>query len=194
MKYLSHKFEIIIPPRDIKYDPGCILRLANGDREAYEWVYKNYCKKVYDYALVITKNEAVSEDVVQSVFLHLWMKREKLKIVSDFNGYFYMLYRNYILDTLKKEQLEKNVREQYYNVKKTSSNITQETVNYKETETLIGAALQQLTSQQQLVFKLSRQQGFKREEIAEKLALSENTVKVHLHKALARMREVVCCE
>lgn len=138
MKYLSNKFEIIIPPNDIACDAGCLQRLADGDQKAYTWVYKNYCKKVYDYALLITKNATLSEDIVQQVFLNLWNNRERLRTVNMFNGYLYMLYHNYILDILKKEEVEKNTRVKYCFHIQQASTITQETIAYNEARRQTG--------------------------------------------------------
>src|SRR5687768_12927844 len=112
--HIPDKFNVIIPPQDIACEPGCLERLSLGDRQAYAWVYKNYCKKVYDYAMLMTRNDAMSEDVVQEVFLKLWQHRAKLSFVKDFNAYMYMLYRNHILDVLKGQQKETNVRGEYY--------------------------------------------------------------------------------
>jgi len=37
----------MMPPQDIACEPALQERLANGDRDAFAWVYKNYCKKIY---------------------------------------------------------------------------------------------------------------------------------------------------
>jgi RNA polymerase sigma-70 factor (ECF subfamily) len=53
----------------------------------------------------------------------------------------------------------------------------------KELQAKIDNAINELPPQCQLVFRLSRQEGLSVKEIAEKLSLSENTVKSHLKKA-----------
>src|SRR5688572_12903709 len=104
---MRDKFTIIIPPQDIACNPECILRLANGDREAFAWIYKNYSKKIYDYALLLTGNEAESDDIVQDIFLRLWNAKENLKSVQNFNSYFNIMAKNYVASFFEKKAKEK---------------------------------------------------------------------------------------
>src|SRR5690349_7373254 len=100
---LTDKFDIIIPPQDIACEPGLQQKLADGDKEAFAWVYKNYCRKIYNYAFVMTNDSVISEDLVQEVFLTLWIKREKLRYVEDFNSYLFIMGRNITAGFLRKQ-------------------------------------------------------------------------------------------
>ena len=85
---LPGKFDIIIPPQDIICEPGLQGKLANGDSKAFAWVYKNYCKRVYNYALLMTNNSTQSEDIVHDIFIKIWIGEEIqvdwfLKLESD---------------------------------------------------------------------------------------------------------------
>jgi RNA polymerase sigma-70 factor (ECF subfamily) len=71
----------------------------------------------------------------------------------------------------------------------TARNITQENIDYKQTEDIINKLADQLPTQQQKVYKLSRQQGMSNEEIAGQLHISPSTVKNHLTEALRFIRE-----
>ena len=190
--HTSDKFNIVIPPQDIRIHSDYLKRLADGDGEAYTWVYKNYARKVYDYALLITGNESISEDVVQEVFIKLWRHRGKLKGVEDFNAYLYRLYRNHILDVLKGQKKEKNARQKYYEFMQSSSIVENGILSAREKEREVNKAIKQLPSQQQLVFRLSREYGWKRDKIAKELKISPNTVKGHIQKGLRFLREKVC--
>lgn len=187
---LPGKFNVIIPPQDITCDPDCLERLASGDRQAYAWMYKNYCKKVYDYAMVMTGNEAMSEDVVQEVFLKLWQHREKVRAVENFNAYLYILYRNHVLDVLKGQQKEIRVRHVYCRELAVPCITVNEIISYKEKELAMAQAVKRLPQQQQLVYKLSREYGWKRDQIAKELKIAPNTVKAHIQKALRFLKTV----
>jgi len=181
---IPNKFNVIIPPQDIKINPDCLERLAAGNSEAYEWVYKNYCRKVYDYAMLMTRNEAISEDVVQETFLKVWQHREKLRAIENFNSYLFILYRNYIRDVLKGQQKEISVRHEYYRDSAIPEITVDDTIDYKETQQLIARAVKQLPQQRQLIYKLVREQGWKRQEIAKELQIAPNTVKAQMQKTL----------
>ena len=59
---------------------------------------------------------------------------------------------------------------------------------YKESQRLVNLAVENLSSQQKLIYQLSREQRMSQEEIAEKLHISKNTVKSHMNKALQSIR------
>jgi len=188
---LTHKFTIIIPPQDISCQPGILEKLANGDREAFAWIYKNYSKKIYDYAFLMTGNEVMSEDVVQETFLKLWKHREKLASIENFNSYLYILYRNYIMDVIKDQKKEISAREAYCRDAKLSDIITDEIIDHKQTQELVAKVVKQLPPQQQMVYKLSREYGWKRHRIAKELRLSPFTVKKHLQLSLKFLKKKI---
>lgn len=189
MRSLPHKFEIVIPPKDINCDPACMRSLAQGDRVAYTWLYKNLSRKVYNYAFLMTKNETQSEDIVQEVFLKIWNKREIFNVVTDYNGYLYMLYKNHVLDFLKSQQREARANQQYYSNSVDASMQVDEILFYKESRALIAASMDKLPKQRKLVFKLSREYGWKHARIAGELKISPCTVKAHLGQALKFLKK-----
>ena len=109
---LPEKFAVIIPPKDISMNPGCLQRLTAGDRKAFQWLYDNYSPKVYDYAFLMTGDIQQSEDIVQEVFLKIWIHRDKMQHVNNFNGYIHMIIRNHILTQIRDRKREHfNLRE-----------------------------------------------------------------------------------
>ncbi|MGN6494110.1 MAG: sigma-70 family RNA polymerase sigma factor, partial [Agriterribacter sp.] len=61
--------------------------------------------------------------------------------------------------------------------------------NEKQTADLLHKALSRLSSQQKLVYTLSREEGLKYDEIAQRLNVSPSTVKNHMIAALRTLRE-----
>ena len=184
----SEKFTIIIPPQDIAVKPDCLKRLAKGDPEAFQWLYKNYCGKVYDYAFLMTGNMHLSEDIVQEVFLKIWMHRARLTSIENFNGYVHIMVKNYTLSHLRNQAKEQcNLRE-YGKFKSAIASVGNENIEYKEREQILKEGVKLLPPRQQLVYILRREHGWKREQIAEKLKLSPLTVKTHIKKAIKSIR------
>ena len=181
----------IIPPQDIACEPGMQEKLANGDRNAFEWVYKNYTKKIYDYALLMTRNETMSEDIVQEVFLKLWLHKEKLNTVKDFNAYLHILYKNHILDVLKRQQKEISVRQEYNRNAAAFEMKADAIIDYNETRRVIAKAVKQLPQQRQQVYILGRECGWKREQIAKELNIAPNTVKEVMQNALRFLKKEI---
>ena len=181
---LAEKFTIIIPPQDIAINPGCLRRLSEGDRQAFQWLYKNYSRKVYDYALLMTGDIHLSEDIVQEVFLKIWMHRAKMQSINNFNGYIHIIVRNYTLSHLQGQEREECSLREYGRFKQVTTSVIQESIENKEREQIIKEGIRQLPPRQQLAYTLRREHGWKRERIAKELNISPFTVKGHIQQAI----------
>ena len=188
---LSEKFAIIIPPQDIPINPDYLRRLSVGDPGAFEWVYKNYCGKIYDYALLMTRDVQLSEDIVQEVFLKIWMHRTRLTSIENFNGYVHIIVRNYTLSHLRDQVKERCHLREYGKFKSASASVVQENMEDKEKERILNEGVKLLPPRQQLVYLLRRELGWKREQIAEELKVSTLTVKAHIQKAIKSIRSYI---
>jgi RNA polymerase sigma-70 factor (ECF subfamily) len=181
------KFNIIIPPQDIQCNPECLQQIAEGDSKAFEWLYKNYCNKLYNYILLLTTDSFLSEDIVQEVFLKIWVNKEKLITVTNFNSYLYMSAKNLLLDKRRKQGLEKEY------IKNFASGQTEQNGFYhRNEEQTINSAIKALSPRQQLVYKMIREEGGKREEVSRELNITPNTVKVTMQNALSNLRKKLC--
>lgn len=181
------KFNIIIPPQDIQENPECLARIAAGDARAFEWLYKNYCKRIYDYLLLLTNDAHLSEDLVQEIFLKVWTQREKLTEIKNFNAYLYISAKNLITDGWRKRSTEKQVIK---NITYTTETETSASV-FNNEPTVLTKAVEALKGRQQLIYKLIREEGRTRQEISEALKLSPNTIRNTMQAALHHIRDYV---
>lgn len=187
---LKEKFEIILPPPDIDTWPGFVRDLSAGDEKAFQWLYKNYARRVFDYALLVTQDTHLSEDIVQEVFLKLWAERKGMRFIENFNGWFYTIGRNCTLDKLRarqKEQrdiaaLSRRAPEGY---------IDAEGIIHKEQARMVQEAVKSLSPQQQLAYTLKNELSWKRDRIAKELHISPHTVKEQLQRAVKAIRVYV---
>lgn len=187
---LSEKFQIIIPPQDIAENPGCLENLANGDAGSFRWIYKSYSRKIFDYALIITGNVQLSEDIVQEVFLKVWMHREKLKGIENFNGYINSIVRNYTIDQLRGRAKEQRDKKEFA---RSCSELMMNNyeLEYRETQQIFRSAIRQLPPKQQSIYLLKHEYGCKRHQMAKQLKISPFTVKAHIQRAIKSVRSYV---
>ena len=169
-------------------DKALILQISKGDEYAFRMLFDQYRDKIFSIAWKITGVRSAGEDVVQEVFIKLWMNKEKLAEVENLNAYVNKITRNHILNNLRKvayEQtfLEDLIKEQSVNTEKVS-----DPVLYNELQNLVHRAIQQLSPQQKKVFQLSRTEGLKHAEIAAQLNISRSTVKDHMVEALRSIK------
>ncbi|WP_051539083.1 RNA polymerase sigma-70 factor [Prolixibacter bellariivorans] len=130
----------------------------------------------------------LSEDIVQEVFFKLWTDKGRIAIETSVKAYLYQMVRNTSLNYLK----HKNVIKQYEIANKDESNYIGESLDElligKELNAKIQAAIEKLPTERRKVFLLSRMDGLKYKEIAEKLNISIKTVENQMGKALSTLR------
>lgn len=165
-------------------------RLAEGDEQAYRQVYDQYWNRVYSVALSFLKSTQLAQDAVQSVFVRLWEKRNKLHDVIHFDAWFSVLARNTIVNALEYRafQVSQGPVDELlpYNFLTPAY-----LLEYKDTLALIEKAVSTLPAQQARVFQLSREHGMTYSDIARELNIAPATVKSHMVRALNAIREYV---
>lgn len=168
-----------------------IARLKQNDKEAFNLLFYMYAEKIFKFSLTFFNDEAEAEEIVQEVFLKIWLKRNTISDPSTFNAYIYTIAKNLIFNNLKKNIYKKKYETYAYANQQTHKNYTENEVLYEETKQRIEIALDQLPKKRKEVFLLSRREGLKNREIAEKLEISIKTVETHMSLSLKYLREVL---
>lgn len=165
-----------------------LLLITRGNEEAFTFFYNRYRAKIYGVALKMLKSTPLAEDVVQEVFLKIWLKRKELIQIERIEGYLFIIARNQILNTLKsfaKEEFIKSNLTPIPGYDDNADHLTRE----NQYAGLLNNVIDQLPPQQNIVYLLSRHDGLSTDEIAAKLRLSPLTVKKHLSQALKFIRK-----
>jgi len=166
--------------------------LKNGDRTIYKELFDKYSTSLFYYACKFINQDA-ARDIVQDVFLSVWMQREKLSITSALNSYLFGITRNKCLKYIEKHKRSAPTSDQQLvisEVKYYDNN--SETINSlieKELMEQYEEALAKLPPKCLEVFLLSRKEGLKNREIAAQLSISEKAVEKHISKALKLLRD-----
>ena len=174
---------------------SCWHEIQNSEEHALEKVYKAAFRSLVYYATEITGHTELSEEVVQDVFLKIWENRSELNIKESFKGYLFQSVHNQALNIIRQQKTRKE-SVNLVTPEKTWQFISD---NYKiddtlidnifseETEAIIEKIIKELPDQGSKVFRMSRFESLKNEEIAAKLGISENTVKTHIYRALQKI-------
>lgn len=168
-----------------KYD---IQQLILGDESTFHMIYDQYSEKVYRLAFRFLKDREQSEEIVQETFINLWLSKGKLDPNGNIWLYLYVIAKRLSLNALreicKSADLTKNL---LFNIAEVQNNC-EEDILVQDLEQFIEKAVNQLPKQQQLIFKLSRIEGFSHKQIADQLGISTNTVKNHMVEALKTLK------
>lgn len=165
-----------------------LLQIAQGNEKAFEQLFNRYHSHTHLVAYKLTHSEVAAEELVQDVFLKIWLRRTELQTVNDFKSFLFIMTRNQSYTTLKRILRQRQVLRQAFAEQTALDNSSDNLILEKDFERFLETAIQRLPPQQQQVYRLSRERGLNRDEMAELLNLSPNTIKTHLSQALRSIR------
>lgn len=157
--------------------------VARGDEAAFAGLFHRYRNHVYTVACRLTDSPALAEEIVQDVFLKIWIKRDTLPGIRDFRSYLFIVCRNHIFSALKRLARRQGAIEEFTSLLPVSENPTEHYLAEKEYGEILRQAIDHLPPQQKQVYYYCREQGLKREKAAELMQIAPETVKAHLAKA-----------
>ena len=170
-------------------DHQLFVLIAAGDEAAFTQLFRHYDQRVYAFVLKMIRSETLAEEITQEIFLRLWMFRARLPNVEQPEAYIISMASNYTIDQIKKLLNERLLLHRLSQETNGGSRITQEQLNFRESQGLLQQIIDRLPDQQRRVFLLSRNEGLNYEEIGERMGISKNTVRNHLVEALKSIRQ-----
>lgn len=170
------------------YDEHELLsRIAEGDRAAFQQLYRYYLNDTYSLALAFLHSPQAAEDIVQELFIKLWLKKEQLPSIDNFKAYIMVSLRNMLINELEKLKTRTTHEQQSHLLIYTPATPEDETAA-ANLRSLIARALAQLSPQQQTIYRLSREQGMDITGIAKELDLAPKTISNILSLVLRHLR------
>lgn len=161
-------------------------KIAAGDELAFAHLLDEYRGKVFSHVLTYVKGYDEAVEIVQDIFIKIWVQRERLTEVRDFPSYLFIISRNYLVSSIRKRVIDHSTiddNDMLHEVARPDNSL-----EAKELEKHIAAALEHMPLQQKIVFKLSRQERLSQQEISDKMKITKRTVKFHMAAALNFLR------
>lgn len=166
-----------------------LLRIAGGDEAAFGELFHLWRDKLYFYILRITNSPEIAEDVLQDVFVKLWVNRAQFGDFHNFEAYFYKMSQNRAISCMRRMAQETMILAELRKEQAIPGPAVDEVLNQKELNKELQDIIRRLPNQQRQVYSLCREQGLKHDEIAGLLQISASTVKNHLTMALRTIRQ-----
>ena len=129
-----------------------------------------------------TGKAEVAKELVQDVFLQVYLHKDSLRKMISPKGYLFTALKNRIFNFYRKELAQRKLEEVLYQNIKECSNDVQNYIEHKELLQLVQAKIKKLPPQCQTVYLLSRQNQLSHREISRLLNISTNTVEQHIKK------------
>lgn len=181
----------------VREEDGALVTLAQGgDAKAFEQLVERYKQKAYRIAFDFSRDRDEAKDLSQEAFLRAYTNLKKFDGRSGFYTWFYRILVNICLDHRRKTQ--RTSTEEFNETVETrvdASHPASQSVAPDQhamagqMSRQVDAAVKALPPKQRTAFILKNHQGLSIREIAELMETAEGTVKVHLHRAVAALRQ-----
>ncbi|MCE5344805.1 MAG: RNA polymerase sigma-70 factor [Bacteroidales bacterium] len=170
-------------------DKTIIYRFKDGDAAAFDTIYHQYSKRIYNFAYGLIKDQDTAAEIVQEIFVNLWEKHEQVNIELNFKNYIFTITYNSIRKYYRNKSIETRVKDYLLNNTPEIIENTDGGIIFNELLDLANKTIEKLPPKRKMVYKLSRQEGIKIKEIARRLDISTRTAENHLAKALKYLEE-----
>lgn len=173
----------------INEEKALLMRVAEGDRQAFAQLYSNYLSPIYRYIFLFTKSKEETEEILQDIFIKIWEHREKLVEVESFSNYLFRFAKNRLLDKFRHLQIRLAVLAEIRRSRNFAGSYTSDECDYREYYRMVQQAIEKLPRKRKLIFRLNIENGFSQDEIARELKISRSVVQKQIYRATDFVRK-----
>lgn len=166
-----------------------VIELMEGNEKAFNELFNMFYNDVYAYSLSMLKNEVLAEEIVQDVFLNIWLHRDRLNSDLSFKSYVFTITRNLTFNLISKVANSNKLKEEVFYSSQKSYSPIEDSIAEADYDVIKNMAIEQLPPKRRLIFEMSRNKEMSYEEISKELNISVSTVKGQMSKALAEIRD-----
>lgn len=162
--------------------------LLCDSKESFKAIFDTYYYSLVVFSYHFVKDKEIAEDIVQSLFCELWIRRVEVKIESSLKNYLFRSIRNKTLNFIKYDT--RFVRGEGYNlIVDELHSVDPEDID--ELEIQVINELNKLTKREREVFLLCYKEGYSYQEIADQLDISKNSVKTLLLRSKKTLKGIL---
>ena len=165
-----------------------LTSIRKKDSQAFEFYYKAQYSFFVLVACKYLEDIQRSREIVNDVFVLLWQDAHKLDVQVSLRSYLYRAVVNRCLNELTKAQRVR--RDQLEYTRQPEPVVESKEMEDAELKVRLYKAIDALPEQCQKVFRMSRFEELKQQEIADRLGISIKTVKNHITHALKQLSQV----
>lgn len=151
---------------------------------AFNIIFNNHWDQLYQSAYKVLLDEDLAKDVIQEVFLDLWIRRNEL-MISNLGGYLYKATRYQCLRQLHRNKSMERLEERFITL---AANTTEEQLNLEDLRGKLNKSLGQMSDKERKIFEMSRFENRSNQEIAHELNLSQRTVEWYLYRIVKNLK------
>jgi RNA polymerase sigma-70 factor (ECF subfamily) len=158
------------------------------DEQALESLFRNHYIGLCRFANGYVKDQEAAKEIVQDAFVNLWEKRNTIDLSKPVKSYLFTTVRNKCLNYLRDNKKFSSDLLALENLSNEGMFDQPDKLVESDIRSQIDRAIDELPEKCREIFKLSRYQHLKYQQIADQLHISVKTVETQMSKALQHMR------
>jgi RNA polymerase sigma-70 factor (family 1) len=176
---------------DISNTEEILGRLKNDDQSAVDELFVYYYPRLYHFSKNILKVENDIDDILQEVFVNIWLNRQNIYNAETFNAYIFTITKNKVLNLIRSNHRDRTFKEDMILHSGAEGYHTSNQVEFNEVVKGLNLGVAGLPEKRQKVFILSRNRGLSNKDISQQLNISEKTVEDHITHAIKHIKKTM---
>lgn len=169
-------------------DEEVFLLVKQGHKDAFEDIYRRFWQELLDAAYRRVKVQETAMELVQSLLVNLYLKRESISLNTSLRNYLHTSLKNKVLNTVRSGLVRNTYQQHMLKASAPYQPDAASTLQLKELQQQIDESCASMPEKCREVFYLSRKEHLSYQHIAKQLDISVNTVEKHMVKALKILR------
>ena len=168
-------------------------KIKSGDSAAFRALFRLYYPSLLSFVEGVVKDRTIAEDIVQTVFMKIWLYRSSIDGSKPLRSYLFLLCRREVCSWFRKEVAVQRFVSGYdrEEIDRFASTPVSDSAELDELSRIASDVVARMPQKRREVFILSRREGLTINEIAVRLGISPRTVNKHIQLALRAMRSAL---
>lgn len=170
-------------------DETLLIRVADGDTEAFRLLYEDTQAQVYRFILSLVKNPQDAQEILQETYLKIWLSSVNYKAQGKPLAWIFTIARNlcnmrfrersHMVDFGLEEMAGDELGELCLSIEQAADKM------------VLKEALRKLKAEERRIVLLHSAEGLKHREIAERFSLPLSTVLSKYNRAIQKLKKLL---
>jgi len=167
-------------------DKELLLLMQKGQEPAFTEIYNRYWERLVAIGYYYTRTKQAAEEIVNDVFIGLWLRRETVEIRS-LSAYLGTAVKFAVFKAIARQKRRDEIMARHS--REEGHNETEQQLDALFLKNFLEGVIEQLPEKARLAFKYSREEDLSIREIAGRMELSPKSVEYHMTRALKAIRD-----
>jgi RNA polymerase sigma-70 factor (ECF subfamily) len=167
-----------------------LRQTAQGDRAAFERLFRAYEHRLYRYVLGIVRTPQTAEEITGDVMLEVWRHASRFRELSKVSTWIFGIAHHKAVDALRRRAPQHIELHELAGVEDQKRGPEEVAIAHSASRE-VAQALEELSPEHRAVLELTFTHGYSQAEIAQIVGCPVNTVKTRVFYAKQHLRKIL---